>query len=323
MPTPSSTAPSTGGKRSARSGSSEFADYIIEELQRERILTPLTVLSSTAKFEAWMLKCTGGDANIISVIEKGVKGGKIAIPGAASPGAAEAFGPVGTVTDYLCAYGPNVAQRIKGLFEPLFDPGKDRISDEILEINRTIQEKAGYTLHDAQLAVAEAIKRQLRRGKAGLIIAECGSGKSKIGAAAMAAASGPRCGQGGRGGKTFNIVLCPSHIKEKWVREIEESLPNTFVRTVSSIAELDRLHGAFSKGGKHCYAVISKEMARDGYMHIPAVGWSRRRKGFTCPDCAEVIQMAISKDGGGHVHGRAGGNRPRHAREGPNRGVLA
>ena len=35
-----------------------------------------------------------------------------------------------------------------------------------------------YSLYDAQLAVAEAVKRQLDRRQTALIIAECGSGKS-------------------------------------------------------------------------------------------------------------------------------------------------
>jgi len=38
--------------------------------------------------------------------------------------------------------------------------------------------RAGYSLYDAQLAVAEAVKRQLDRKSVALIIAECGAGKS-------------------------------------------------------------------------------------------------------------------------------------------------
>ena len=275
-----------------------FSGYIIEELQKEKILTPLNVLSSSVKFEAWMLRCTSGDANIIAIIEKGVKTGKIAIPGMDSSVGTASFGAVITVTDYLNAYGLHVAERIKSLFVPLFDPGKDRVSDEVMDINRAIQEKAGYSLYDAQLAVAEAVKRQLQRGKVALIIAECGAGKTKIGAAAIAAAlSGLQSNQASRGKKkTFNIVLCPSHIKKKWVREIEESLPDTFACIVNTITELDKLYAVFAKGVKNCYAIISKEMARDGYMHIPAVVWSKIKNGFTCPDCSEIIKMAISTD---------------------------
>ena len=281
----------------------EFCGYIIEELQKANILKQLNVLSCSTKFDAWMLKCTSGDANIAAIIEKGVKTGEITIPGTENPDTTAPFGAVKTVTDYLSTYGQHVAERIKSLFTPLFDPEKDRISDDVMAINRTVQEKAGYSLYDAQLAVAEAVKRQLQRSKVGLIIAECGSGKTKIGTSAIAAAvSGLRSNQAERRrSKTFNIVLCPSHIKKKWVREIEESLPDTFACAVNNIIELDKLHSAYSKGDKHCYAIISKEMARDGYMHIPTPTWSKSRKCFVCPSCGDTIRMSISKDGSKYI----------------------
>jgi hypothetical protein len=280
----------------------EFADYIVSALKLEGILKPLAVMSSSLKFDAWVLRCDSGDRNIIDVVEKGIKNGEIAIPCAASGGAG-AFEAVNSVTEYLCAFGKSVAERIKSLFVPLFDPEKDSLSPEISDINGTIQEKAGYSLYDAQLAVAESIKRQLSRDKAGLVIAECGAGKTKIGAAAIAACiAGMQASRNGLAkGKTFNIVLCPSHIKEKWVREIEETLPDTFACIVNSITELDKLYTTFAKGGKHCYAIISKEMARDGYMHRPAVVWSKLKKAFICPDCWSVVEMAISKDGSRYI----------------------
>ena len=62
---------------------------------------------------------------------------------------------------------------------------------------------------------------------------------SKIGSVAMAAAlnSIPRTRR-----KTFNIILCPSHVAKKWVREIAETLPNTFGMVVRGITEFDKLY---------------------------------------------------------------------------------
>ncbi len=93
----------------------------------------------------------------------------------------------------------------------------------MLALNDYIREKAGYSLYDAQLAVADVVKRQLQKSKCGFIIAECGSGKTKIGSVAMNAALLASTSQGGA--KTFNIVLCPSHVAKKWTREIAETLP--------------------------------------------------------------------------------------------------
>ena len=103
--------------------------------------------------------------------------GSIAIPGAA-PGQPDGFDDVESVISYLAAFGPTVAQRIRSQFQPLFDPAAEPLSEEVLTVNDTIMAKAGYSLYDAQLAVAEATKRQLDHKKVALIVAECGSGKS-------------------------------------------------------------------------------------------------------------------------------------------------
>jgi len=73
------------------------------------------------------------------------------------------------------------------------------------------KQKAGYSLYDAQLAVAEAVKRQLDWKSIALIVAECGSGKTKIGATALGALHRLLASQGGSGNdKSFNVVMSPS-----------------------------------------------------------------------------------------------------------------
>ena len=71
--------------------------------------------------------------------------------------------------------------------------------------------------------------------------------------------------------KSFGIIMCPSHVTRKWVREIAETLPDTYAMVVHSSAELDRLYAMYEQGDKSVYAVFSKERARDGYMRYPAV----------------------------------------------------
>ena len=271
----------------------DFQDYVLNELERRGILRSLKVLSLREKMDAWVLECQPGDENIISVVEDGLKSGQITIPGkVADP---TGFDAVESVTSYLNTFGIIVAQRIRNQFQPLFDPAAEPLSPEILAINETIREKAGYSLYDAQLAVAEAVKRQLQKSKCGFIIAECGSGKTKIGSAAMSAALLASAPQGNV--KTLNLVLCPSHVAKKWTREIAETLPNTIGIVVRNISELNRLYSLYENGDKTVYAIISKESARDGYMKQPAVVWNKRRNAFLCPDCMKVIEMPISEDG--------------------------
>ena len=298
----------------------EYQNYILTELKRRNILLPLKVRSLYQELEAWKLCCEAKDQNLVKVMEDGLKQGKIKIPGAA-PGPSLLDG-VHSVTDYLNTFGVAVAERIKKLFVPLFDPATEPLSEEVLDINEYIRAHAGYSLYDAQLAVAESIKRKLSRSKVALIVAGCGTGKTKIGSVAVAAAAGLYSHQASAGRpKTFNIVLCPAHITKKWVREIEESIPNTFAAVVRSISEFDALYKLYEQGNRNCFAIISKEKARDGYMRAPAVifrkwnreglnitrphsneampaaGFSAFRHVFCCPDCGTVIMENISKDG--------------------------
>ena len=274
----------------------EFRDYVLDELERRGILKRLQVISLREKLDAWVLYCRQDDSNIISVVEDGLKSGAISIPGTVID--PDGFDGVENVTGYLNTFGVTVAERIRGQFQPLFGPASGPLSPEILAVNDYIRKHAGYSLYDAQLAVAEAVKRQLQKHKCGFIVAECGSGKTKIGATAMAAVYALRAEQAGRGlQKTFNVILCPSHVANKWAREIGETLPDTAGVVVRSNTELDRLYDLYEKGDRSIYAIISKEKARDGYMKRPAVIWNRHKKAYLCPNCLEPIEASFTEDG--------------------------
>ena len=223
----------------------EFQDYVLDELQRRRLLKPLRVISIRERLEAWLLLCKKDDANIAAVLEDSLKNGAICIPGTVQN--PHGFDGVYSVTGYLSAFGVTVAERIRGQFRPLYDPAVEPLSPEILHINDYIRAHAGYSLYPAQLAVAESVKRKLSEGKSAFIVAECGSGKTKIGATALAAY------QAQKRKKTFNIILCPSHVAKKWVRELAETLPETAGVIVRSITELDSLYAQYQQGDKSIY----------------------------------------------------------------------
>jgi len=282
----------------------EFQNYVLAELRHRNILKSLQVITTSEKFGAYVLCMSSEEKNIISVINDGLHSGSISIPGAT----ATKFPDVHGVTQYLNAFGVQIAERIKNQFNPLFDPATEALSSEVLAVNEYIKENAGYSLYDAQLAVAESLKRRLEIAKSALNIAECGTGKTKIGSSTLHAyQQGYSYRRYGLGDSTnassvahhkhFNIVLCPSHMAEKWVREIEESLPNTFAIIVNSITEIDLVYEAYENDNKTCYIILTKEKARDGYMRRPAVKWNKRRKKFICPDCYGAIEMDLIEDG--------------------------
>ena len=274
-----------------------FRDYVLDRLIDRKELRRLEVFSLRERLDAWVLDLLPEDANVVEVLEQGLASGEIAIPGAdlSQP---DGFADVENVTGYLNTFGVTVADRIRNQFQPLFDPASEPLSEEVLAVNDCIRQEAGYSLYDAQLAVAEAVKRQLDRKGVAPIVAECGSGKTKIGATALGALHGLLAAQRRKGTrKTFNIVMCPSHVTRKWVREIGETLPDTYAMAVRSIADLNRLYALYEAGDKSVFAVLGKERARDGYMRYPAVTWNRRQRAFLCPDCGKPVQMEFSEDG--------------------------
>lgn len=238
---------------------SDFRDYVLDELINRNILRRLNVFTLYEKLDAWTLELMPDDKNVVDVLEQGLKEGKIAIPGA-DPAKPDGFDGVTGVTSYLNTFGVTVAERIRNQFVPLFDPASEPLSEEVLAVNDYIQEQAGYSLYDAQLAVAETVKRQLERRNAAFIVAECGTGKTKIGSTALGALHGLAAAQRRSGAqKTFNLVMCPSHVTRKWVREIGETWPNTYAMVVRSITELDHLYAMYEAGDKSVFAVFSKE----------------------------------------------------------------
>lgn len=263
-----------------------FKDYILDECFKRKILVQLEVLSASVHFDAYMLEVRNDEKEIEQIVNDGLKTGQISIPNAVK---GSGFENIETVSQYLNKYGITIANRIRESFNPLFDPASEYICDRLKRINGNLKKNVGYTLYPAQLAVAEALKRRLDKAKVGVVVAECGSGKTKIGASALAAHQ--------NGKKCFNVVLCPSHVTKKWVREIEETLPNTKAAVVYSLGDIDKVYKEHLAGNTSTYIILSKERARDGFMWQPAAVYSKVKKAYLCPRCGEIIEMEIKEDG--------------------------
>ena len=265
----------------------EFKDFIIDELIKNEILIPLEVLSIEQSFDAYMLRMRNDEKDVIDIVNRGLASGAISIPNADK--SQNNFKDINSVSKYLQEYGTVIAERIKDSFTPLYDPATEDICPILKDINKYLKSHTGYELYPAQLAVAEAVKRRLDEAKVAMIIAECGSGKTKIGSASLAAYQ--------NGKKSFNVVLSPSHVTGKWVREIYETLPNTKAAVIHNITELQAVYKDYTKNNSTVYVILSKERARDGYMKRPAVRYSRGKGAYICPDCGAVIMEELNDDG--------------------------
>ncbi len=250
----------------------------------------MSVYSTNAPLYAYAISLKNGEKEIAAVLTDGLKSGEIEIPGGVRGD--PAFKNIKSFTNYLEAFGTEIAKRIQKTFVPVFDPSKEQICTELKELNGYIRSKTGYSLYDAQLAGAEALKRRLEEERLVILSAACGTGKTKIGAAALYAYQKSK-----GGGARINVITCPSHVAEKWVRELYETVPNCIARVVSSITDVDRMYELYKTSDKPVFMVLSKESARGGYLRKPTVMWNKRRKGFICPVCGAVQEMTVTTDG--------------------------
>ncbi len=268
----------------------EFKEYFLCELKSRGLLNPLRVYTLGKEFYGWHMEISADEKEVANVLEDGIKNGNITIPG--GKGNSDIFNNIESFTQYLKEFGNMVADKITDCFPPRFNPAEESVSDRIIEVNNCVRSNAGYSLFDAQLGAAEALKRQLETDKMALLVAECGTGKTKIGSMALYAY---QKGNEKRKvfNKSFNVVICPSHITSKWVREIHETIPNSYAVHVTCMAEVDALHDYYLRENKSVYCILSKETARNGYMRKPAVIWNPVKRGFVCPHCGHIQEMTV------------------------------
>ena len=268
----------------------EWEEYFIRELKDRKILKRLNVFSTNTEFAAYAVTLKNGETPIAKVLTDGLESGEICIPNAKKDDTA--FMDIETFTQYLNAFGKDIAKKIQATFKPVFNPAEESICPELNEVNEYIRQNTGYSLYEAQLAGAEAIKRQLKKEKMTMLVSGCGTGKTKIGSAALYAYQ-----KSIGGGRRINVITCPSHVAKKWVRELYETVPNCIARVVSSITDVDRMYELYKTLDKPVFMVLSKESARSGYLRKPTVMWNKRRKGFICPVCGAVQEMTVTTDG--------------------------
>lgn len=269
----------------------EFQDYFISELKERGLLQEMRVFCLWKEFQGFYMSVSSDEKEIAQILEDGLRNRYISIP--ESQGHEPVWEQITSFTKYLKEFGSQIVNRIKESFPPVYNPEEEPVCKELEEVNQFIIGHAGYSLFDAQLGAAEALKRCMEKDKLAFLVAECGTGKTKIGSAALYAYqhSGFR-----RQKKTFNVVICPSHITGKWVCELHESIPNCFAKHISSISDVDQLYRFYQSHDTTVYCILSKETARNGYMRRPVVRWNERRHSFVCPNCGKALNFMVNEE---------------------------
>lgn len=184
---------------------------------------------------------------------------------------------VSNVTDYLKAYGGELAEKIKNEAEPLFNPG-DEWDNKIAKLLRRPYQAQG----DAMMGLIKALKE-----KDGIIVVgEMGSGKTIIGC------SVPYISANGKG-PTRTLIMCPGHLVQKWKREVEVTIPEAKASIVRQLKDVLSFKNNERPEAPE-YVIISKDKAKLGYAWKPAFTERKGKNGYYCPSCGDIV---VDKDG--------------------------
>jgi hypothetical protein len=141
---------------------SDFADYLIDSLTKNRILEKLNVYSKSVELTAYRLTVKDDEKDVVKILGDGLKSNEIAIPGKFK--GKDIFAKFTGFTDYLKHFGTQIAERIKESFSPLFDPENEQICDRLKEVNSYVKQNVG-----AVPAFFIATQTKLKSAQVGLI----------------------------------------------------------------------------------------------------------------------------------------------------------
>lgn len=186
---------------------------------------------------------------------------------------------------FLSTHGPAIAQAIAAQYEPLYH---EPTAAEWTHVSRLMRHKrlpgrSEGGLLPAQKHVAIAAVRSLKAQGWADIVGEMGTGKTCVSLAALDLAHAYPA-----------LILCPSHMTEKWAREARAVIPGVDAQVVNNLGELQAFIARYRPGDK-AVAVLSKERAKLGPGWRPAVAWRARRIVTAVATDGQPVATAVVK----------------------------
>ena len=179
----------------------------------------------------------------------------------------EASGGLG-LAGFLDTYRDSIVEQITQGYAPAYWPSKDR---------RPLPPMLRQPMGAQNICLrAAATSMQTHRGTQ--IIGEMGTGKTFMAIAAAQMAGFRRV-----------LVVCPTHLLNKWRREILRTLPDVHAVIVKTVSDLESVRSVSTERAP-LYVVMSKETMKNGYSRRPAFveRYTYRRSDSEMPDDPEV-----------------------------------
>lgn len=268
----------------------EWMDYLFTKCQQARYIRKMVVSTvyENDPFECYRLQISKGQ--LLSIIQDGIKIGDIEI--SENHEVSDIMECVEGLDSYLNIFGDTLAERIQGSFVPKFTPNQDEYTEYVNNYDDSCYHN-GIEIYQAQKSVIQAAVNNLNVNKSTFVISEMGTGKTLMGAGIAYAHYQKKSGM-------TNVVMCPSHLVEKWKREIEKVVPNAKGYIIRDIKDLIAIESKIKAKYKleHTYLIISKENAKFSYEMRPAAIWSISKNTFVCPCCGQKLTKKVKVGSG-------------------------
>lgn len=264
--------------------------YISERLFADNRLMELTVDTIYEKKPFECLKLMVSKKQLLDIVQTGIKEKHIFIN--ESYENSDLMNFTDGLDSYLNIFGEIFAEKIQKSFHPKFNPKTDEYTDWVNYYDDSCFHN-GIELYGAQKATIQASVNNLNKNNVTFLIGEMGVGKTALGAGIAYAHYEKKTGM-------TNIVMCPSHLIEKWKREIEKLVPNSKAYIIENIEDLIKIERKIKSKYKseHTFLIISKEAAKFSYEKRPSGIWSEHLHTFICPECGQVITKKVKQGEG-------------------------
>ena len=232
--------------------------------------------------------CRMGNEDFSALISEGLSEGKICI-------SKEKQEPLmfQDMDDYFGRYGHTLVDNLEKIIQPLC-PLKDKV-DEVVFIKKR--------LFPQQSAIVNGAVEALRHKKYAFLIQGMGCGKT-LQALGIAEAFFQRRYLEKHPEYTVKdlyldsrlinyrvILMCPSHLVDKWARTIKEEVPYAKVEILTEIKQLVKLKKKGRKAEGKEYYVLSKDTGKLAYAYKP-VPEQLKKKRISIPVCKECGEEA-------------------------------
>lgn len=171
------------------------------------------------------------------------------------------------IKDFLLQYGDILKENIIKKLKPIYNPqSKDKWDEANSCKLDSLKRKPLSSQRDAILSLSKAFYKENKKSL--FLVAEMGTGKTfmSISVAHLMPKSNKRV-----------LVVCPPHLADKWVREIDETIPHARVKKIENISDID-----LSSPQGFEFWVMKNTTAKLHYSLKPI---SSRK----CPDCGIAI----------------------------------